>query len=42
MDAWLAEQLTAAELAALAAEGREMALDDVLSIAPSAVATQPS
>lgn len=38
MDAWLAEQLTRAELAALAAEGRAMALDDVLSIAPSAVA----
>jgi predicted ATPase len=38
MDAWLAEQLTRPELDALAAEGRAMALDDLLSIAPSAVA----
>jgi len=37
MDAWLGEQLTPAEAAALAAEGRAMALDDVLAIAPSAV-----
>ena len=42
MDTWLAEQLTPAEIAALAAEARAMPLDDVLAIAPSAVATQPS
>jgi hypothetical protein len=38
MDSWLAAQLTRADLAALAAEGRTMALEDLLSIAPSAVA----
>jgi hypothetical protein len=39
MDAWLAEQLTTAELVALEAEGRAMALEDVLEVARSAVAT---
>ncbi len=38
MDAWLAGQLTTADLAALAAEGRATALDDILEVAPSAVA----
>ena len=42
MDAWLVEQLPPAKVAELGAEGRAMPLDDVLAIAPSAVATQPS